>query len=286
MSHRRSLERKYLGQLSQVLIKHLLPEDYSKFKLFNILAEDIATNLLLYPAIDALTDPDFINTRYLNIMRKYCKDNLNKESPNESSQRSWKGMLNLNNFCFENSSILDINDELSLENILMLINLSNSSTDEDTLKQVLKVLQQNLEIVSKLSDEVDDAVDHDDDHYHWNEILKELKKARDTCQMKLDISPESQEELSFDAVLENPTQRKYFSEYLETLGFESSQTVFSLWEAIENMRQTEKHLLHQVGTKIFYSYINRPVPALVLDKCLIRKVESFLLGDSGHQVCN
>ena len=116
--------------------------------------------------------------------------------------------------------------------------------------------------------------------------MAELTRAKTKCQMKLEI-PEKEllyeTSLKFDQVIESPTKRKYFSEYLQESGG-GSEAVLGVWEAIEDMRYVEKNLLHEVGTRIFYTFINRPVPALSLDRNIIRRVESFLVGDSSHQV--
>ena len=288
-------EKKYLNSLSRVLTKHLLPESYSDVKLFNILAQDILTNLVLFPSIDTLADPDFINTRYIYNLTKFGsghKEKLSKESSNNTGTTSlWS---KLNNFSVreepitsENQLDLGVGDDLCFDNILMLINLSSASTDRETLKQVLKLLKQNIIRIASLRDscEATDVLE-DPDFHHWEDIMAELTRAKTNCQMKLEI-PEKElyheSSLKFDQVIESPTKRKYFSEYLQESGG-GSEAVLGVWEAIEDMRYVEKNLLHEVGTRIFYTFINRPVPALSLDRNIIRRVESFLVGDSSHQV--
>ena len=280
-------EKKYLNSLSRVLTKHLLPESYSHVKLFNILAQDILTNLVLFPTIDTLSDPDFINTRLIYNLTKYGsghKEKVSKESSNNTSLWS-----KLNNFSVRESSSehqpgpeLGVGDDLCFDNILMLINLSSASTDKETLKQVLKLLKQNIIKIASLRDSCEADV-LDPDFHHWADIMAELTRAKTNCQMKLE-EPETEllhESLNFDQVIESPTKRKYFSEFLHDSGGEA---VLAVWEAIEDMRHVERNLLHEVGTRIFYTFINRPVPALSLDKALIRRLESFLVGDSSHQV--
>ena len=162
----------------------MLPESHSQYQLFNILAQDIVTNLLLYPAIDTLADPDFINTRYINIIKKYGKDRQQKESP-ETSSKQWIRFQNYSDY--ENCLLSpgpSNGEELCFENILILINLSNSSTDEETLKQVFKLLRLNIETVAGLGG---DSTENDRTHEnHWLEIMAELTKAKTICQTKLD----------------------------------------------------------------------------------------------------
>lgn len=288
-------EKKYLNSLSRVLTKHLLPESYSDVKLFNILAQDILTNLVFFPSIDTLADPDFINTRYIYNLTKFGsghKEKLSKESSNNTGTTNlWS---KLNNFSVreepitsENQLDLGVGDDLCFDNILMLINLSSASTDRETLKQVLKLLKQNIIKIASLRDscEATDVLE-DPDFHHWEDIMAELTRAKTNCQMKLEIPEKellNESPLKFDQVIESPTKRRYFSAYLQESGG-GSEAVLSVWEAIEDMRYVEKNLLHEVGTKIFYTFINRPVPALCLDRNIIRRVESFLVGDSSHQV--
>ena len=284
-------EKKYLNSLSRVLTKHLLPESYHEVKLFNILAQDILTNLVLFPTIDTLADPDFINTRFIYNLTKYGtghKEKVSKESSNNTGTSSLWSKLNNFSVREQNSENpqpgpeLGVGDDLCFDNILMLINLSSASTDRETLKQVLKLLKQNIIKIASLRDSCEADV-LDPDFHHWTDIMAELTRAKTTCQMKLE-EPETEilhESLNFDQVIESPTKRKYFSEFLHESGGEA---VLGVWEAIEDMRHVEKNLLHEVGTRIFYTFINRPVPALSLDRALIRRVESFLVGDSSHQV--
>ena len=69
----------------------------------------------------------------------------------------------------------------------MLINLSNSSTDEETLKQVLKLLRLNIETVAGLGPVEGDSTENEADHdNHWLGIMTELTKAKTICQTKLD----------------------------------------------------------------------------------------------------
>ena len=281
-------EKKYLNSLSRVLTKHLLPESYSHVKLFNILAQDILTNLVLFKTIDTLSDPDFINTRLIYNLTKYGhKEKVSKESSNNTTTSLWS---KLNNFSVRESSSdhqqpgpeLGVGDDLCFDNILMLINLSSASTDKETLRQVLKLLKLNIIKIASLRDSCEADV-LDPDFHHWSDIMAELTRAKTTCQMKLE-EPDtelSHESLNFDQVIESPTKRKYFSEFLHESGGEA---VLGVWEAIEDMRHVERNLLHEVGTRIFYTYINRPVPALSLDRALIRRLESFLVGNSSHQV--
>ena len=279
-------EKKYLSQLSQVLIQYLLPECYSKIKLFNILAEDILTNCLLYPLIDTVSDPDFINTTYLTVAKKLNKEKSSRESPGEVRQSLWS---RINSFSIKEDADHEqvsaiVGEDLSLDNILMLVNLADTASDEETLKQVLKLLRQNIDVIANLRDLGDKKFDPE--LLHWTGIMAELTKAKTTCQMKLDDVDFHNEDdprsgFSLDTILGSPTRRRYFHEHL---GDSESQCLLSLWEAVEEMKTSDKDLLHELGTKIFYSYINRPVPTISLDKNILRKVESFLVGDTGHQV--
>ena len=280
-------EKKYLSQLSLVLIKYLLPECYSKVKLLNILADDILTNCLLYPIIDALTDPDFINTSYLHMTKKLNKEKTSKESPGENRQSLWS---RINNFSIKDVDegheqvATIVGEDLSLENILMLVNLADTASDKETLKQVLKLLRQNIDVIANLRDLEDNKIDPE--LLHWTGIMAELTKAKTTCQMKLDDFDFNNEEdfgteFSLDAILKSPTRRRYFHQHLED---PESQSLLSLWESIEEMRTSDKAVLHELGTQIFYKYINRPVPTISLDKNILKKIESFLIGDTGHQV--
>ena len=274
-------EKEYLRCLSGVLIRHLLPPAYSELRLLHLLAQDVLTNLVLGPAIDTLADPDFINTRYIYYVTKWGhREKVVKESPNETSPSSWSSGGG------NSEQSLNIGEELCFENILLLINLSNTATDEETLKQVLKLLTQNIEVIVSLRDFGDECLDPE--FQHWTDIMAELTLAKTCCQLKLDElvcsgAAAAPSPAPLAAVLGSTRRRQYFSSFLAAA--EDDLPVLEVWEAVAELRRAGRARHHELGTRIFYSYLRRPVPALALDRALLRRVERFLVGDSGHQVC-
>ena len=273
-------EKEYLRCLSGVLIRHLLPPAYSELRLLHLLTQDVLTNLVLGPAIDTLADPDFINTRYIYYVTKWGhREKIVKESPNETSPSSWSSGGG------NSEQSLNIGEELCFENILLLINLSNTATDEETLKQVLKLLTQNIEVIVSLRDFGDECLDPE--FQHWTDIMAELTLAKTCCQLKLEelvcSGAAGPGPAPLAAVLGSTRRRQYFSSFLAAA--EDDLPVLEVWEAAEELRRAGRARHHELGTRIFYSYLRRPVPALALDRALLRRVERFLVGDSGHQVC-
>ena len=263
-------ERDHLQGVSVCLIRFLFPPEYSKTKLFNIIARDVLTNLVLYPTIDTVSHPDFINTRLLSFSRKYVGDTP-ASTPHSPSGRQ--------------TPSLGVGDDLCMENILMLINLAHESQDEATLRQVLKMLKQKIAAIDNLSD-VDDEHDVDPDHHHWSDIMTELTTAKTTCHLKLEeISLEDDHDLDgvelWKIVMDSSRGRKILESFLQ--GSEG-ESVLVMFEDIEALRDTKKCYLQQLGTNIFFTHLNCPRPSLILNKTLIEQVESFLRANSDHRV--
>ena len=284
-------EKAYLNKLSGVLALHLLPDSYNKNRMLKCLVRDILTNYILFPFIDKVSDPDFLNTKAINTIKKYEKPEVLLET-----SLPWNKL--------ENQHI--VNQELSLENILFLINLANTAEDFETLGSVLTSIQFQIDAIQyldkkdeeesisgklKMDRKLEDIVDlplEELTSFDWIEVLLELNKSKLVCNLKLEeilLKLNSQHftesDICFSSIMGNPITRKYFNDYLEISG---SQSLLGFWEAAEELRVSEKDLWHELGTQIFYTYINRPMAALPLDKSYLKRIESFLVGDSGPDV--
>ena len=113
--------------------------------------------------------------------------------------------------------------------------------------------------------------------------------------------------LAFDAIMNSPFSRRYFYSYLEKHGkrgenavknnreqrpFAKSLTppyhdLLGFWAAVEELKNSDKKVWHQLATEIFYTYINKPQDpwkVIKITRSDLKRIESFLVGDSGPDV--
>lgn len=69
--------------------------------------------------------------------------------------------------------------------------------------------------------------------------------------------------LMFQALLESAFARRYFSIYLDEIG---QGALISFWSAVQEVRQSDKKLNHQLGTEIYYTYLSANPPPVKVDK--------------------
>ena len=76
LSHLRTIEseKNYLNRLSGVLAIHLLPDSYKIDNLIMFLIRDILTNHVLFPFIEKISQPVFINEKVISTIKKYKID--------------------------------------------------------------------------------------------------------------------------------------------------------------------------------------------------------------------
>ena len=193
-----------------------------------------------------------------------------------------------------------------MENIVFLINLANTATDFETLRSVLASIQYQIDTIQcfikeneennqtdysmkeRTLEEIFNLDPEQLTNSDWIEVLLELNKSKLICNLKLEemmlrlnTMSSIEPEITFISVMGNQVTRKYFNDFLEISG---CQSLLGLWGAVEELRLAERDLWHQLATQIFYTYVNRPVAALQLDKSVLRRIESFLVGDSGPDV--
>merc|ERR1712029_270970 len=62
------------------------------------------------------------------------------------------------------------------------------------------------------------------------------------------------------------------------------QDLLGFWTAVEELKEAEKKLWHQLATEIFYTFINKPAKVIQVEKSKLKQIEAFLLGDSNPDI--
>lgn len=69
--------------------------------------------------------------------------------------------------------------------------------------------------------------------------------------------------LMFQALMESAFARRYFSMYLDEIG---QGALICFWSAVQDLRQADKRLHHQLATEIYYTYLSPQTPPVKVDK--------------------
>jgi hypothetical protein len=239
-------EKVYLNRLSGVLSLHLLPISYSKNGMVKCLVRDILTNFILFPFIEKVSDPDFLNTKVVNMIKKY-----------EKPEGLLEANLPWNKVDIPNQNEIITDEEFSLENIVFLINLANTATDFETVRSVLASIQYQIDTIQCLIREngennqpdysmkertLEEIFNLDPEQLtnsDWIEVLLELNKSKLICNLKLEemmlrfnTMSSIEPEINFKSVMGNQVTRKYFNDFLEISG---CQSLLGLWGAVEEL---------------------------------------------------
>ena len=90
-------------------------------------------------------------------------------------------------------------------------------------------------------------------------------------------------DLTFMSIMNSPFTRRYFYKFLEETQ-DGKQDLLGFWAAVEELRSADRTLWHQLATEIFYAYINKPSPVVLVNRGSLKRIESFLVGDTGPEI--
>lgn len=273
-------ELHYLRQTSELLIMFLLPRCYSLAPASHLLREVLACKIL-QPAIDLLTEPDYLNQKILSYLEAQKAVTAMQIKTHEYA-RSFEDFLRLINNCSDIDALKRIRYNIVSE-IMQATTLQNvkraRGIDIDALEKSGPNSQSNLskqQIVAAKK---------------IKRYISQLTFAKSQCEDMLKKlgwegafpthDSESPKTLPLSTVLESVTGRRHLSLFLETM---CSQGLVGYWTAVEELRYSHRSNWHQLGAEIYYTYIRSPSAEIKVDKESRRRMEAFLLGDKGPEV--
>ncbi|KAL6259029.1 hypothetical protein P5V15_008952 [Pogonomyrmex californicus] len=271
-------ELEYLRKISEVYILFLLPRSYSLSPV-KFLLREVLTCKILKPAIDLITDPDYINQKILAY--------IDQQQLAEAMHRK----------TYEYAE--------SFEDFIRMI---KSTKDLEVLKHiryniVTEIMQattvQNVKRAQGLDLE-NNALGNSDAirARKLKRYISQLTYAKNTCECHMqtlgwDGYPRQDTEICdaaeiaegrivpLQAILDNVIGRRYLSQFLEQV---ASQGLIGYWAAVQELRAAERSNWHQLGAEIFYTYIRSSTAEIKVDKNIRKRMEAFLLGDTGPNV--
>ncbi|KYN38027.1 Sorting nexin-25 [Trachymyrmex septentrionalis] len=272
-------ELEYLRKISELYILFLLPRSYSLSPV-KFLLREVLTCKILKPAIDLITDPDYINQKILTY--------IDQQQLAEAMHRK----------TYEYAE--------SFEDFIRMV---KSTKDLEVLKHiryniVIEIMQattvQNVKRAQGLDPE-NNALGNSDAirARKLKRYISQLTYAKNICECHMqtlgwDGYPRQVENdicnateitegrvLPLQAILDNVTGRRYLSQFLEQV---ASQGLIGYWAAVQELRAAERSNWHQLGAEIFYTYIRSPTAEIKVEKNVRKRMEAFLLGDTGLNV--
>ncbi|XP_015429731.1 PREDICTED: sorting nexin-25 isoform X2 [Dufourea novaeangliae] len=269
-------ELDYLRRVSELYILFLLPRCYSLAPMKYLLREILACKILK-PAIDLITDPDYINQKILSY--------IDQQQLTEAMHRK----------TYEYAE--------SFEDFIRMI---KSSKDLEVLKHIrYNIVTEIMQATTIQNVKRAQGLDPDNNAFGKSDgiqarklkrYISQLTYAKNTCECHMqslgwngypanDI-PDSAEitgerVLPLQYILDNVIGRRYLSQFLEEV---ASQDLIRYWAAVQELRNADKSSWHQLGAEIFYTYITSPTAEIKVDRAIRKKMESFLLGDIGPNV--
>ncbi|KAK0159034.1 hypothetical protein PV328_009966 [Microctonus aethiopoides] len=274
----KTAELEYLRRVSELCIMFFLPRSYSLSPAKYLLRE-IITCKILKPAIDLITDPDYLNQKILYYIE----------------QQQLTAAMHRKTYEYAES----------FEDFIRMI---KSSRDLEVLKHIrYNIVTEIMQATTIQNVKRAQGLDPENNSFGKSDVsqAKKLKRyisqltyAKTTCECHMqslgwdgypmhetDVSnPSSLSEsrvIPLQQILDNVTGRRYLSQFLEQV---ASQGLLGYWAAVQELRGAERSNWHQLGAEIFYTYIRSSTAEIKVDKNVRKRMESFLLGDKGPDV--
>ena len=259
-------EIEFLKKISEIVIILLLPRGFSIAPLKNLLCEILAYKVF-YSTIKMMTEPDYINQKIVEgVQTKLASIALSRRSFEYAT--SFQDFLRIINLSSSVDELLQIRS--SIINDLM------HATTSQNLQRAKGIDIEGGSTAGMKRSEINIAL-------KLKKYIQQLSFAKSQCEKNLTKwgwvgNCSNDLNLSLQDILSTVVGRKYFIIFLESL---NAGNLVGFYTSIEELRNTNKSNIHQLGAEIYYTYI-RPSFEIKLDKSEQKKVEGFLLGDDAN----
>ncbi|CAG4940388.1 unnamed protein product [Colias eurytheme] len=270
-------ELHYLRQISEMFVMFLMPRCYSLTPASHLLREVLACKIL-QPAIDLITEPDYINQKIIQYLEAQKEVDAMHVRTHEYA-KTFEDYIRLINNC----NNIDTLKRLRYDIVTQIMQAT-------TLQNIKRAKGVDIEVIEKSGNQHNVSRQQVADARKLKRYIDQLTIAKAECEAALQslgwdgafptVESDSKT-LPLHKILESVTGRRYLSMFLETL---CSQGLVGFWTAVEELRHSPRSSWHQLGAEIFYTYIRSPSAEIKVDKDTRKRMESFLLGDTGPEV--
>ncbi|XP_045525706.1 sorting nexin-25 isoform X2 [Pieris brassicae] len=279
MPHLMSLDTElhYLRQISEMMVMYLMPRCYSLTPGSHLLREVLACKIL-QPAIDIITDPDYINQKIIQYLEAQKEVDAMHVRTHEYA-KTFEDYIRLINSC----NNVDTLKRLRYDIVTQIMQAT-------TLQNIKRAKGVDIEVIEKSGNLNNVSRQQVADAKKLKRYIDQLSIAKADCEDALKrhgwdgafpVLESDVNTMPLHKIMESVAGRKYLAMFLETL---CSQGLVGFWSAVEELRHSHRHNWHQLGAEIFYTYIRSPTAEIKVDKETRKRMESFLLGDTGPEV--
>ncbi|XP_075972746.1 sorting nexin snazarus [Anticarsia gemmatalis] len=269
-------ELHYLRQISELIIMFLMPRCYSLSPASHLMREILACKVL-QPAIDLVTEPDYINQKIIQYLEAQKEVDAMHVRTHEYA-KTFEDYIRLINSC----NNVDTLKRLRYDIVTQIMQAT-------TLQNVKRAKGVDIDLIEK-SGAQNVSRQQVADAKKLKRYINQLTIAKAECETALrklgwdgafpTVESDSKT-IPLHKIMESVTGRRYLSMFLETM---CSQGLVGFWSAVEELRHSPRSSWHQLGAEIFYTYIRSPSAEIKVDKDTRKRMEAFLLGDKGPEV--
>ncbi|XP_050362847.1 sorting nexin-25 isoform X3 [Nymphalis io] len=270
-------ELHYLRQISDLIVMFLMPRCYSLSPVSYLVREILACKIL-QPAIDLITEPDYINQKIMQYLEAQKEVDAMHIRTHEYA-KTFEDYIRLINNC----NNVDTLKRLRYDIVTQIMQAT-------TLQNIKRAKGVDVDVIEKTGNQHNVSRQQVTDAKKLKRYIDQLTIAKAECEEALrklgwdgafPAVESDNKAMPLDQVMESVTGRRYLSMFLETL---CSQGLVGFWSAVEELRHSARSSWHQLGAEIFYTYIRSPSAEIKVDKDTRKRMEAFLLGDKGPEV--
>ncbi|KAG8197742.1 hypothetical protein JTE90_006791 [Oedothorax gibbosus] len=284
LAHKES-ELDHLRSLCGFLLTTILPPEYVKHKQLLYLLREIFTTTVFYPVIDKICDPDFINLKLISYL-KQKQMQAEKRSHTYEYAETYEDFIKLIQEC------TDL-EELQRMRYYIATEIMQSSTMSNLKRS--KGIDADKEF-SPLNTSKGDLLQARNLPRYSNQ----LRFARAQCEKRLKViggpdyvsprvSSQSQSKtnympgqkvLSMSVIMQSSFCRRFFSKFLQK---EKVHSLLGFWEAVEEMKHSDKEQWHKLGNDIVQMYVHDPSSSVRLNRNTLKGIEQFMIANKGPE---
>ncbi|XP_045459696.1 sorting nexin-25 [Melitaea cinxia] len=270
-------ELHYLRQISELIVMFLMPRCYSLTPVSYLMREILACKIL-QPAIDLITEPDYINQKiiqYLEAQKEVDAMHIRTHEYAKTFEDYIRLITNCNN--------VDTLKRLRYDIVTQIMQAT-------TLQNIKRAKGIDIDVIEKSGNQNNISRQQVTDAKKLKRYIDQLTIAKAECEEALrklgwdgafPVVESDSKAMPLHKIMESVIGRRYLSMFLETL---CSQGLVGFWSAVEELRHSPRSSWHQLGAEIFYTYIRSPSAEIKVDKETRKRMEAFLLGDKGPEV--
>ncbi|XP_022645239.1 sorting nexin-25-like isoform X2 [Varroa destructor] len=275
-------ELEHLRTVCDFLLTVLLPSSYALCVPLRLLLKEIFTCQVLYPAIDMLCSPDYINLKLVSYLKW-----LQEEK--ERHKRTYAMTETFEDFVFVIQTCADVED-LKVLRYKIMAEIMHATTLNNIKKQ--KGLSADKEIEPPTLSKGDLLLSRNLPKY-----IRQLQFAKGLCEKKLkslggpdylggsdqDATVPGRQVLAFRVIMNSELAREHLRHFFEKEMKEEGRNLLGFWCDVDQMMKTSKDEWHQLGNEIYITYIKKPHAGIRLSKQILKDIEAFIMANKGPE---